>query len=100
MRLTVWPGDTAGGLTGAILGRRVLRARILVDVDDGEGRDLAFAPDEREIYPEPQTYVVEPSNLQHILDGAVRPGHFRGVATVVMKLFNICNSRELEKIHS
>ena len=53
------------------------------------GVDVVFAPDEREIYPEPQTYVVEPSNLQHILDGAVRPGHFRGVATVVMKLFNM-----------
>jgi len=53
------------------------------------GVDVVFAPDEREIYPEPQTYVVEPSNLQHILDGEVRPGHFRGVATVVMKLFNM-----------
>jgi len=53
------------------------------------GVDVVFAPDEREIYPEPQTYVVEPSDLQHILDGAVRPGHFRGVATVVMKLFNM-----------
>ena len=48
-----------------------------------------FAPDEKEIYPEPQTYVVEPSDLQHILDGAFRPGHFRGVATVVLKLFNM-----------
>ena len=53
------------------------------------GVDVVFAPDEKEIYPEPQTYVVEPSNLQHILDGAVRPGHFRGVATVVLKLFNM-----------
>lgn len=53
------------------------------------GVDVVFAPDEREIYPEPQTYVVEPSDLQHILDGAARPGHFRGVATVVLKLFNM-----------
>src|SRR5450830_1358064 len=53
------------------------------------GVDVVFAPDEREIYPEPQTYVLEPSDLQHILDGAVRPGHFRGVATVVLKLFNM-----------
>ena len=53
------------------------------------GVDVVFAPDEKEIYPEPQTYVVEPSDLQHILDGAFRPGHFRGVATVVLKLFNM-----------
>jgi pantoate--beta-alanine ligase len=53
------------------------------------GVDVVFAPDESEIYPEPQTYVVEPSDLQHILDGAFRPGHFRGVATVVLKLFNM-----------
>ncbi|HUP93914.1 MAG TPA: pantoate--beta-alanine ligase [Burkholderiales bacterium] len=53
------------------------------------GVDVVFAPDEREIYPEPQTYLVEPSDLQHILEGAHRPGHFRGVATVVLKLFNL-----------
>ncbi len=53
------------------------------------GVDVVFAPDEKEIYPEPQTFVVEPSDLQHILDGAFRPGHFRGVATVVLKLFNM-----------
>jgi pantoate--beta-alanine ligase len=55
----------------------------------GLGVDVVFAPDEREIYPEPQTFVVEPSDLQHILEGAHRPGHFRGVATVVLKLFNL-----------
>ena len=53
------------------------------------GVDVVFAPDEKEIYPEPQTFIVEPSDLQHILDGAFRPGHFRGVATVVLKLFNM-----------
>ena len=53
------------------------------------GVDVVFAPDEKEIYPEPQTFVVEPSDLQHILDGAFRPGHFCGVATVVLKLFNM-----------
>ncbi len=56
---------------------------------EAAGVDVVFAPDEREIYPEPQTFVVEPSDLQHILDGAARPGHFRGVATVVLKLFNM-----------
>src|SRR5947209_1666662 len=53
------------------------------------GVDVVFSPDEHEIYPEPQTFVVEPSDLQHILEGAHRPGHFRGVATVVLKLFNL-----------
>jgi pantoate--beta-alanine ligase len=57
------------------------------------GVDVVFAPDEREIYPEPQTFVVEPSDLQHILEGAFRPGHFRGVATVVLKLFNMVRPR-------
>jgi pantoate--beta-alanine ligase len=63
-------------------------------MDDAEkcrraGVNVIFAPDEHELYPSPQTYVVEPPEIQNILDGAVRPGHFRGVATVVMKLFNI-----------
>lgn len=53
------------------------------------GVDVVFAPSEHDIYPEPQTFLVEPSDLQHILEGAFRPGHFRGVATVVMKLFNM-----------
>ncbi len=53
------------------------------------GVDVVFTPDEREIYPESQTFVVEPSDLQYILEGAHRPGHFRGVATVVLKLFNL-----------
>lgn len=53
------------------------------------GVDVVFAPRENEIYPGPQTFVVEPSDLQHILEGAYRPGHFRGVATVVLKLFNM-----------
>lgn len=53
------------------------------------GCNIVFAPDEQEIYPEPQEFAVEPPGIQHILDGAVRPGHFRGVATVVLKLFNM-----------
>lgn len=62
--------------------------------DDAEkcraaGVDVIFAPTETEMYPEPQNYFVEPPEIQHILDGAVRPGHFRGVATVVLKLFNM-----------
>ncbi|MDR2365979.1 MAG: pantoate--beta-alanine ligase [Zoogloeaceae bacterium] len=61
--------------------------------EDGEklakaGVDALFAPDEAELYPEPQTCFVEPPDLQHLLEGEFRPGHFRGVATVVLKLFN------------
>jgi pantoate--beta-alanine ligase len=57
------------------------------------GVDVVFAPEEKEIYPEPQTFLVEPSDLQYILEGAHRPGHFRGVATVVLKLFNLVMPR-------
>jgi pantoate--beta-alanine ligase len=54
------------------------------------GVEHLFAPDEAEMYPQPQTYHVEPPPEQAgILDGEFRPGHFRGVATVVMKLFQI-----------
>lgn len=56
---------------------------------EAAGVDVIFAPNESQMYPEPQSYVVEPPEIQHILDGAVRPGHFRGVATVVAKLFNM-----------
>ncbi len=54
------------------------------------GVDILFAPNEAELYPHTsQQYQVEPPNLQNELCGAFRPGHFRGVATVVCKLFNI-----------
>ncbi|MGV0952429.1 MAG: pantoate--beta-alanine ligase [Azonexus sp.] len=55
---------------------------------DTAGVDVLFAPTEADLYPEPQEYVVEPPAIQHQLDGEFRPGHFRGVATVVLKLFN------------
>jgi pantoate--beta-alanine ligase len=49
-----------------------------------------FAPDENELYPSPQQYFVEPPSSQDsILEGAIRPGHFKGVTTVVTKLLNI-----------
>jgi pantoate--beta-alanine ligase len=53
------------------------------------GVDVVFAPDEAELYPAPQQYVVHPGPIENILEGEVRPGHFRGVATVVLKLFNM-----------
>jgi pantoate--beta-alanine ligase len=53
------------------------------------GVDLLFAPSENDLYPETQQYHVEPPEIQNQLEGEFRPGHFRGVATVVLKLFNI-----------
>ena len=52
------------------------------------GVDVLFTPSEADLYPETQEFVVEPPAIQHQLDGEFRPGHFRGVATVVLKLFN------------
>jgi len=48
-----------------------------------------FIPDAAEVYPDGDETIVETSNLATRFHGAVRPGHFRGVATVVSKLFNI-----------
>ncbi len=54
------------------------------------GCDVVFAPAEKEMYPEAQEYKVQPPPaLADILEGAVRPGFFVGVCTVVLKLFNI-----------
>jgi pantoate--beta-alanine ligase len=52
------------------------------------GCDVLFAPNETELYPEPQTFKVHPpAELADILEGHFRPGFFVGVSTVVMKLF-------------
>ena len=58
------------------------------------GCDIVFAPDEAELYPEPQGYkVVPPDALANLLEGEFRPGFFTGVCTVVAKLFNIVQPR-------
>ena len=51
--------------------------------------DVVFAPSVNEMYPLPQTVFVEPPPIANELCGAARPGHFRGMATVVLKLLNI-----------
>ena len=52
------------------------------------GCDVVFAPSEKEMYPEPQGFKVQPpTELADILEGHFRPGFFTGVCTVVMKLF-------------
>ena len=54
-----------------------------------EGVDFVFAPTAAEMYPAGAETWVEVTNIGARLDGASRPGHFRGVATVVTKLFHI-----------
>jgi pantoate--beta-alanine ligase len=55
---------------------------------EAAGCDVLFAPTERELYPQPQEYKVQPpARLADILEGEFRPGFFTGVCTVVMKLF-------------
>ncbi len=56
------------------------------------GCDLVFAPAMQEMYPEAQTYGVQPP-LADTLCGVFRPGHFAGVCTVVLKLFNMVQPR-------
>ena len=54
------------------------------------GCDVLFAPTEKELYPEPQTFKISPpTEVADILEGHFRPGFFVGVSTVVMKLFTI-----------
>ncbi len=56
---------------------------------EAAGCDVLFAPREKELYPEPQSYKVHPaSDLSDILEGHFRPGFFIGVSTVVLKLFS------------
>jgi pantoate--beta-alanine ligase len=52
------------------------------------GCGLVFHPDENQMYPEPQEYMVDPPAIANKLEGRFRLGHFRGMATVVLKLFN------------
>jgi pantoate--beta-alanine ligase len=56
---------------------------------EAAGCNLLFAPREKELYPQAQTYKVHPaSELSDILEGHFRPGFFIGVSTVVLKLFS------------
>lgn len=59
-----------------------------------EGVYVLFAPTEKDLYPEPQAYRVQPPNdLGDILEGEFRPGFFNGVSTVVLKLFSCVQPR-------
>lgn len=56
---------------------------------EAAGCDVVFTPSDATLYPQPQTLQIEPPPIASELCGAHRPGHFRGVCTVVAKLFNI-----------
>jgi len=51
--------------------------------------EVVFAPSVEQMYPQPQAVFIEPPVIANELCGASRPGHFRGMATVVLKLLNI-----------
>lgn len=51
--------------------------------------NMVFAPREKDLYPVPQQFTLEPPPVANILEGEFRPGFFRGVSTVVLKLLNI-----------
>jgi len=53
------------------------------------GVDIVFAPPPDVLYPKQQTCFLDPTSQHDILEGKLRPGHFTGVATVVMKLFHL-----------
>ncbi|HSB33242.1 MAG TPA: pantoate--beta-alanine ligase [Nitrospirota bacterium] len=56
---------------------------------ESAGVDILFMPSATEMYPEKPSVIVAVEGIADILEGAARPGHFRGVATVVTKLFHI-----------
>ena len=55
---------------------------------EGAGVDVVWAPETKEVYPDGYQTYINVENVATPLEGAVRPGHFRGVATIVAKLFN------------
>jgi pantoate--beta-alanine ligase len=60
-----------------------------LEVCAAENVDLVFAPSAREMYPEEQLVMVDPGPAGEILEGEFRPGFFRGVLTVVLKLLSL-----------
>ena len=61
---------------------------------EAAGCDIVFTPLEKELYPEPQSFLIQPPpELANILEGEFRPGFFTGVATIVMKLLSCTQAR-------
>ncbi|MGN0223565.1 MAG: pantoate--beta-alanine ligase [Muribaculaceae bacterium] len=57
------------------------------------GVDVAFVPSVEEIYPQPDTRVFDLGPVAEVMEGAMRPGHFNGVAQIVSKLFSYVQPR-------
>lgn len=60
-----------------------------IDLCRSAAVDVVFHPEVADVYPAPNATYVDVPALDRILEGAFRPGHFRGVATIVLKLFNL-----------
>ena len=56
---------------------------------ESAGVDVVFMPEESEIYPEPDRRVFDFGNIDKVMEGATRPGHFNGVVQIVSRLFDI-----------
>ena len=61
-----------------------------IEIMEGQNVDIIFNPELKEIYPKSYTTTVNVKNLSDRLEGASRPGHLDSVATIVIKLLNIC----------
>ena len=60
-----------------------------VELAAAAGADLVFAPDRADIWPAAPRVTVDAGPVQHLYEGAIRPGHFNGVCTVVLALFHL-----------
>lgn len=60
-----------------------------LDLLSQAGADIVFVPSVETVYPEPDTRVFDFGNLDKVMEGATRPGHFNGVGQVVSRLLNI-----------
>lgn len=58
---------------------------------ENAGCDILFLPSVEEMYPTPELLDMDFGLLENVMEGAFRPGHFRGMATVVSKFFNMVN---------
>lgn len=60
---------------------------------EAAGADIVFMPSVEEVYPEPDTRIFDFGQIDKVMEGATRPGHFNGVAQVVSRLFDLVKPR-------